>query len=197
MGSWSELVLSTRPFVAYGETEHYLQDTVLSYKYGIAPAWFSLFDRNELVINGDRNSEDSDFCAYLVTDISSARKRYAARRAKFAEVLGELWTRSADNFGAYLDDSRASFAILDMTEFTEMYEDFSDFTAMLDDSFRAFELPILSGKKHLFSRKPKLTPEWKGLVDVADYYAGRPGGDQAWTVFGAGHDRYFDPPGEP
>jgi hypothetical protein len=194
MGSYARLSLCRTATADVRAAENYVQDTELGFKYGIAPAWIALYQEKDITIRGTR--EDEDYEVFLFTDLASARKSLEVREAALSAAIGEPWSRAVSAFKAYLSNRQATHVLLDATEYAEMFTDLSELQDHLVASIRTFEVPYFTGKKSLFSGKPKVSNAWNDLL--APMYSARDSAlasstgesdaQLAWFIFGSSSD---------
>ena len=194
MGSYTRLSLSRTATRDVRASENYVRDTELAFKYGIAPAWFALYQEKDIALRGSR--EDDDYEVVLFTDLTSARKNFEAREAQLSQAIGDPWDRSVSAFKAYLSNPEASHVLLDATEYAENFDDLRDLENDLVASIRTFEVPYFTGKTALFSRKPTVSKAWKDLL--APMYGARDSAQAlatgatemklSWFIFGSPTD---------
>lgn len=184
MGSYALLSLSRSSSPELGESNSYVDGTELSYKYGIAPAWYALFIAEDIVT---RQSDEGHPQVFAFTDLISAKSRLTERSQKMEEAIGDRWSQGLAGFREYLESPHATHVLLDATEYCEMFSSGQELQEVMKSCIGAFDVPVLTGKRSLLSRKPIVSDPWQKMLEPV-----QPNDDRAWAIFGSPPDWDFD-----
>jgi len=124
----------------------------MSAKHTLPIAWTALFKPENI------NAEH--FIA--VTTTAQAKQTLQSRNENLIKAVGQEWEDGIASFIARLD--AANYVELNMVE---MYVEPELFEQTMAQQFAGFDEPFYTGTKHLFSRRPKITPFWlEGVIEL-------------------------------